>query len=149
MHVETLRGTATALQTEILARRYYECFNQREFEVGERYVHPQAIFVYPESQRQFIGRAGYRELCRRWLTAFPDCSVSIVDVRVAGIAVRTTWVLHGTHMGVLALPGVPPIAPTRIHANVALRETMSIAHGLIGESVMEFDPDDLRRRLAP
>ena len=148
-HVETLRGTATSLQVEILARRYYECFNQREFEIGERYVHAQAVFTYPHSPQQFLGRPGYRELCRRWLAGFPDSSFSIIDVRVAGSHVRTTFVLHGTQMGVLTLPGLPPIGPTRIHSHITLRETIRVENGLIVESEMEFDPVELRHRLEP
>jgi predicted ester cyclase len=146
-HAESLRGTATTLQTEILARRYYDCFNQREFEAGERYVHPQAVFTYPESPQQFIGRAGYRELCRRWASAFPDGSFSVMEVRVEGDAVRTVWVLHGTHMGLLSLPGMKPVHPTHIHTHVALRETIRVVEGQIVESTMEFDPHDLERRL--
>ena len=148
-YVETLRGTVTALQTEILARRYYECYNQRDFDAGERHVDPQAVFTYPHSSRQFIGRAGYRELARRWVSAFPDSSHSIIHVRVLDVStVCTEWVMHGTHLGVLALPGLPPMPATEIHADVKLRETIRIANGMIVESVLEFDPDDLRHRLS-
>ena len=148
-HVETLRSTVTALQTEILARRYYECFNRRDFDHGERYIDPQAVFTYPESPQQFIGRPGYRELARRWISAFPDGSVSIVSLRVVDLStVRIEWVAHGTHLGVLALPGVPPVAPSGIHTHVTLRETIRVANLMIVESVMEFDPEDLRHRLS-
>ena len=147
--VETLRGTVTALQTEILARRYYECFNQRDFDAGERFVDPQAVFTYPRNTQQFIGRPGYRELARRWLTAFPDGSYTIVYVRVVDAStVQTEWVMLGTHLGELALPGLAPMPPTEIYAHLRLRETIRLDNGLITESVMEFDPDDLRRRLA-
>ena len=149
-HVETLRGTVTALQTEIIVRRYYECFNQRDFDAGERYVDPQAVFTYPHSRQQFIGRPGYRELSRRWATAFPDSTCSVVYVRVtAGSKVRTEWVMHGTHLGVLLLPGLAPMPATEIHAHVRFRETIHIDTGLIVESVTEFDPDELRRQLVP
>ena len=145
MHVETLRGTVTALQTEILARRYYECFNRRDFDHGERYIHPQAVFTYPESAQQFIGRAGYRELARRWISAFPDGSLSILNLRVVDLStVCTEWVAHGTHLGVLALPGVRPVAPTGIHTHILMRETIRLENGMIVESEMEFDPEDLQ-----
>ena len=148
-HVETLRGTVTALQTEIFARRYYECFNQRDLEAGERCVDPQAVFIYPHSTQQFIGRPGYRELARRWISAFPDSSYSIVYVRVVDPeTVRTEWVMHGTHLGDLILPGVPPLPPTAIHQHLKFRETIHIANGMIIESVLEFDPEELRRALS-
>ena len=148
-YVETLRGAVTALQTEILARRYYECYNQRDFDAGERHVDPQAVFTYPRSSQQFIGRPGYRELARRWVSAFPDSSHSIVHVRVLDVStVCTDWVMHGTHLGVLSLPGLAPMPATEIHADLKLRETIRIANGMIVESVLDFDPDDLRRRLS-
>ena len=148
MHVETLRGTVTALQTEILARRYYECFNRRDFDHGERYIDPQAVFSYPESAQQFIGRPGYRELARRWISAFPDGSLSILSLRVVDLStVRTEWVAHGTHLGVLALPGIRPVAPTGIHTHIPLRETIRFVNGMIVESEVEFDPGDLQGRL--
>jgi predicted ester cyclase len=148
-YVETLRGAVTALQTEILARRYYECFNQRDFDAGERHVDPQAVFTYPRSSQQFIGRAGYRELARRWVSAFPDSSYSIAHVRVLDEStVRTEWVMHGTHLGVLSLPGLALMPPTEVHAHVKFRETIRIANGMIVESVLDFDPDDLRSRLS-
>ena len=149
MHVETLRGTVTALQTEILARRYYECFNRRDFDHGERYIDPQAVFTYPDGAQQFIGRPGYRELARRWISAFPDGSLSILSLRVVDLStVRTEWVAHGTHLGVLALPGIRPVAPTGIHTHIPLRETIRFVNGMIVESEMEFDPEDLHHRIS-
>ena len=148
-HVEALRGTVTALHSEILARRYYECFNRRDFDHGERYIDPQAVFTYPESPQQFIGRPGYRELARRWISAFPDGSVSIVSLRVVDLStVRIEWVAHGTHLGVLALPGMRPVPPTGFHTHIPLRETIRVVNGLIVESEMEFDPDDLQHRVS-
>ena len=148
-YVETLRGTVTALQTEILARRYYECFNQRDFDAGARHVDPQAIFTYPHTSQQFIGRPGYYELARRWVSAFPDSSYSILSVNVLDTAtVQTDWVMHGTHLGDLELPGLPPMPATEVHAHVTLRETIRIENGMIVESVVEFDPDDLRQLLS-
>lgn len=148
-HVQTLRGTAAGLHVEIIARRFYESFNQRRFEYGERLVHPHAVFTYAPGGRQFVGRPGYRDLSRRWITAFPDSSLSILRLRVCpGPLVQTEWVMHGTHMGVLDLPGLTPIPPTDVHMHLAMRETVCIANGLIVESVMEFDPEELRSQLA-
>ncbi len=143
-----MKGAVTALQTEIFVRRYYECFNQRDFEVGERFVDPQAVFLYPQATEQLIGRAGYREISRRWVAAFPDSSFSIIDVRVHEGTVRTDWVAHGTHLGPLALPGLAPIPASGMHTHIKLGETIRLERGLIVEAVMEFDPEDLRRRLA-
>lgn len=144
----SLRAQATAFQIDAFARRYYELFNRRQFEEAERFVDPQAVFVYPAAREHFIGRAGYRELVRRWITGFPDGRLSITSVHVGeGPAAYTDWIAEGTHLGVLELPGFPPIPPTGVRAQLPMRETIRIAEGMIVESRMEFDPDELRRRL--
>jgi hypothetical protein len=56
--------------------------------------------------------------------------------------------MHGTHLGDLELPGLTPMPATEVHAHVTLRETIRIENGMIVESVVEFDPDDLRQLLS-
>src|SRR5687767_8862764 len=71
-----------AMQTEAFVRRYYELFNQRKLQEAERFVDPQAVFTYPVGKEHLIGRAGYRELARRWLEGFPDARIAITTVLV-------------------------------------------------------------------
>lgn len=139
---------ATSLQLEIYARRYYDLFNQRRFDEAERFVDPQAVFTYPLAREHFIGRAGYRELARRWVEAFPDGEVSITMIELPGSGViRTHWIGQGTHQGWLELPGFPSIPPTGIHAHLPMCETIRVVENLILESRLEFDPLELRRCL--
>jgi predicted ester cyclase len=145
---DQLTNPAGLLQLEIFARRYYDLFNQRAFDEAERFVDPQAVFTYPLAREHFIGRAGYRELVRRWVAGFPDGTVSITNVELKdGPVIQTNWIGHGTHLGVLELPGLPPIPPTHIRAQLPMRETINVVNGLIVESRLEFDPIELRRRL--
>jgi predicted ester cyclase len=137
----------TAADLTELASRYYELFNQRRFDEAQALVDPQAIFTYLQAREHLIGRAGYRELVRRWVEAFPDASLSIVSVRVFDDTVRTDWIGDGTQTGPLELPGLPVIAPNGQHAQLPMRETIRIVNNLIVESRMEFDPQELRRRL--
>lgn len=137
----------TASRIETLTRRYYGLFNERRFDEAEALVHPQAVFTYPLAREHFIGRAGYRELVRRWSEAFPDATLSITSVTVSGTSARTEWVGEGTHLGTLELPGFPPIPSTGRQAQLPMCETIRIVHGLVVESLMEFDPWELRRRL--
>ena len=139
---------ASSFQTEAFARRYYECFNQRWFEEAEMFVDPQAMFTYPLAKEHLIGRAGYRELVRRWLEGFPDARISITGVHVIDDRVAVTdWIGEGTHLGLLELPGLPPIPATGVHAEMPMRETITIIDGRIVGSCMEFDPAELARRL--
>lgn len=138
----------TPFQLDTFARRYYECFNQRWFEEAEMFVDPRALFTYPLAKEHLVGRAGYRELVRRWLAGFPDARIDITGVRVLDDrTVVTDWIAEGTHLGLLELPGMPAIPPTGIRARMPMAETIVIADGRIVSSRMEFDPVDLARRL--
>ena len=143
-----LLEVASALQIEAFTRRYYDLFNERRFDEAERFVHPQAVFTYLAAKEHFIGRAGYRELTRRWIHGFPDARLSITSVQaIEATTVQTDWIGEGTHLGPLEVPGLPPIPATGVHAQLPMRETIRVAGGLVIESRMEFDPHELRRRL--
>jgi predicted ester cyclase len=138
----------SAFQLETFARRYYECFNQRWFDEAELFVDPQAMFTYPLAKEHLIGRAGYRELVRRWLEGFPDARMAITAVHVVDDqTVVTDWIGEGTHLGLLELPGLPPIPATSVHALMPMRETITVADGRIVASRMDFDPAELAHRL--
>lgn len=141
---------AVALRTEVFARHYYALFNERRLDDAERLVDPQAIFTHPVVREHLIGRAGYRELTRRWLEAFPDAQVRITAVYI-GIdheqIARTEWIGEGTHLGLLELPGFPPIPPTGRCACLPMCETLRIRNGLVVTSRLEFDPNELHRVL--
>ncbi len=147
-HPSPAAPAAPALQLEDFARRYYECFNQRWFEEAEMFVDPGAVFTYPFAREHLIGRAGYRELARRWLEGFPDARIDITAVHVLDHrTVATDWIGEGTHMGQLDLPGLPPLPPTAVHTQMPMRETITILEGRILASRMDFDPAELAYRL--
>lgn len=136
------------MQIESLIRRYYELFNERKLDEAERFVDPQAVFTYPVAKEHLIGRAGYRELARRWLEGFPDARADITAVLVLDPrTVVTEWIGHGTHRGVLELPGFRPLPPTGVRAQLPMREVVTIEDGRIIKCRMEFDPAEMLRRL--
>lgn len=137
-----------AMQMESLVRRYYDLFNQRKLDEAERFVDPQAVFTYPVGKEHLIGRAGYRELTRRWLEGFPDARIEITGVLMPDSrSVATDWIGHGTHLGTLELPGFPALPPTGTHTHLPMREIVTIEDGRIVASRMEFDPAEMLRRL--
>ncbi|MEX2272395.1 MAG: nuclear transport factor 2 family protein [Vicinamibacterales bacterium] len=141
-------ATVTAFQLDAFARRYYECFNQRSFDEAEMFVDPRAVFTYPLAKEHLIGRAGYRELARRWLAGFPDARITITAVHVLDDRTAATdWIGEGTHLGLLELPGLPPIPATGVHTTLPMRETITITDGRITGSRMDFEPAELARRL--
>ena len=144
---QSLRSAVTASRIETFTRRYYGLFNERRLDEAEALVDVQAVFTYPAAKEHFIGRAGYRELAQRWAQAFPDATLTITSVRVSGERAVTEWIGEGTHLGTLNLPGFPAVPPTGLKAKLPMRETIRIVNGSIVESTMDFDPDELRKRL--
>jgi len=139
---------ARAMQIEALVRRYYEYFNQRKLEEAERFVDPQAVFTYPAAREHFIGKAGYRELARRWLKGVPDGRITITTVLVPDErTVVTEYIGQGTHLGTLELPGFPPLPATGVHTQLPMREVITLQDNRIIACRMEFDPEELMRRL--
>lgn len=136
-----------ALQLEAFARRFYTFFNERRFDEAEAMVDQQALFSYPAAREHMIGRAGYRELVRRWMEGFPDGRVSIVAVHTLGDTAVTALQARGTHTGALELPGLQPIPPSGRRARLPMRETITVEGGLIVRVRREFDPVELRRLL--
>lgn len=144
---DCLRAAVTASRIETFTRRYYGLFNERRFDEAETLVHPEAVFSYPSAKEHFIGRAGYRELVQRWTEAFPDAELAITDITVIGDAVRTEWMASGTHLGTLDIPGFPTIPPTLWAVQLPMCETIRVLDGVVVESRMSFDAEELRRRL--
>jgi len=135
-------------QLETLVRRYYGYFNSRRFDDAAAFVDPQASFTYPVGKEHLIGRAGYRELARRWVEGFPDARINITTVLVPDErTVITEWIGEGTHTGSLELPGFPVLPATGRHARLPMREFVTIANRRIVSSRLEFDPDEMLRRL--
>lgn len=135
-------------EIEALVRRYYGLFNARRFEEAARMVDPQAVFAYPVAKERLIGRAGYRELASRWVEGFPDGRIDITTVLVPDDSTAVTeWIAEGTHTGALDLPGFPMLPATGRHARLPMREFVTIADRRIVACRLEFDPDEMLRRL--
>jgi hypothetical protein len=53
---------------EQIARRYYQLFNERQFDEAAALVDRQAVFHYLPTRQKLLGRAGYRALVAVWHT---------------------------------------------------------------------------------
>ena len=131
-----------------LARRYYDLFNHRLLEQAELLVSPEAVFHYPHSREHLIGRAGYRELARTWLIAFPDAQVELLGLSdEQNNTVRVELLGRGTHKGPLGFGGALTLPASGREAELRLSDTLEVAGGLIVKSRLSFDVADLVRRL--
>jgi predicted ester cyclase len=133
---------------EHIALEYYDLFNRRLLQQAELLVSPQAVFHYPHTKEHMIGRAGYRELARTWVTAFPDARVDVQGLTAEGPGrVRVELLGHGTHTGPLTFGGALTLEPSGRRAELPLTDTLEVSGGLIVNSWLSFDVAELLRRL--
>jgi predicted ester cyclase len=131
------------------ARHYYDLFNQRRFDEAGRLVHVEAVFHYIPTKQRLIGRAGYRALAASWVIAFEDGQLEIQTVRtIDDHTVVVDFIGRGTHTGDLALGEALTIPATGRRADLTFRDTMEIRDGLIVRSSLDFEAEELRRKLA-
>jgi predicted ester cyclase len=133
---------------EQLARQYYDFFNRRLIEDASRLIHAQAVFHYPHTREHLIGRAGYRELARLWLSAFPDAQITITRMQVEdGHRVTTDLIGRGTLKGPLMFGGLLTMEPTGRAAELPFRDILDVHDGLVTAVWLHFDVQEMLRRL--
>ena len=130
-----------------IARRFYELFNSRELKEAEKLVDPHAIFHYVPTRQRLIGRAGYRALASAWIQAFPDAHLEIVAIVDEGHAFTVAFSGRGTLTGELNLGDHLVIRPTGRVAELPFRDRIVINDGLIVESRLDFDVEEMKRLL--
>ncbi len=131
-----------------IARRYYRYFNERRFDDAGELVHPEAVFTYVPTRQRLIGRAGYRALVAAWLIAFDDAKLEIVGLDgIDEHTLRVQFVGRGTHTGDLVLGESFLIPASGIMSKLAFTDTLAFRNGWIVEARLDFDADQMRRRL--
>ena len=131
-----------------IARRYFRYFNERRFDEAGELVHPEAMFHYVPTRQHLVGRAGYRALVAAWMIAFEDATVEIVSIElIDDHTVRVDFIGHGTQTGDLTLGEDFTIPATGTRSDLPFRDTLTFRSGLIVQSRLEFDAEEMRRRL--
>ena len=127
---------------------YYDLFNHRRLDEAGQLVDVEAVFHYLPTKQRLIGRAGYRALAAGWLIAFEDAQLDIQSVQpLDDHTVVVDFEGRGTHTGDLTLGEEIVIPATGRNAHLAFRDTLQIRDGLIVQSLLDFDVDELRRKL--
>lgn len=136
------------MTVEALVRQYYDFFNQRRLDEAGQLVHPEALFVYVPTKQRLVGRAGYRALAAGWVIAFEDAQLEIQSAEtVDEHTVRIEFIGRGTHTGDLVLGEAVTVPATGRPADLTFTDTLEIRDGLIVSSRLDFDVDELRRKL--
>ena len=135
------------MSSEQLVRLYYQFFNERRLDEAGQLVHPQAVFHYIPTRQRLVGRAGYRALVAAWLNAFEDARLELRRVDANGPTVDVDFVGHGTHTGDLVLGEAFALPATGRAAELPFRDRIEVRDGLIASSELDFDVEELKRRL--
>jgi predicted ester cyclase len=132
---------------EQIARRYYQLFNERQWDEAGQMIDPQAVFHYLPTRQRLMGRAGYRALVAAWLNAFEDARLEVRSTRVDGPIVEVDFVGHGTHTGDLVLGEALSIPATGQATHLSFHDRLEIRNGLIVSAELDFDVEEMKRRL--
>ena len=135
------------MSPERIARRFYELFNDRRLDEAERLVDACATFHYVPTRQRLIGRAGYRALTAAWLQAFNDAQLEIVSIKKDHEALVVTVTGRGTLTGDLGLGERVTLPATGRRAELEFRDRLVITDGLIVESQLDFDVEEMKKRL--
>jgi len=140
--------TTTPAALEKVARRYYDLFNDRQLDEAAALVDPQAAFHYIPTRQRLIGRAGYRALCAAWLNAFADARLDITSITVLNDhTVQVEFIGRGTHTGELVLGEAIIEGATGTAAQLPFTDLLEIRRGIIVSAELDFDVEEMRRRL--
>jgi hypothetical protein len=136
------------MSSEQIARRYYQLFNERRLDEAEQLIDTQGVFHYIPTRQRLVGRAGYRALAASWIHAFADAQLDVEYVHVLdGTVVRVEFVGRGTHTGDLVLGDTLVIPATGRAAMLPFHDRLDIRGGLVVTSELDFDIDEMKRRL--
>jgi steroid delta-isomerase-like uncharacterized protein len=90
------------------------------------------------------GRDAFKEMCRSYIDAIPDCSCTIDDQVAEGDKVATRWTLSGCQTK--DLPGIPSEGRCfRVSGTTISR----VSGGKIAEEWVNMDDFGMRNQLAP
>ena len=96
--------------TAAIGKRWYELWNQRDFDGAAALVDEGADIVETPTDEKFRGPQGSREENEKWAAAFPDGRVEIREAIASDEAVALELTFRGTNTGPFATPAgeLPP-----------------------------------------
>jgi len=133
----------------LLIRKLYDTFNQRRFAEGADLFSEDCVLEHPPFGQTRHGRAGYLELVQGWVTAFPDCLLTIEHVEQRGDTICEVDVTGtGTHEREFDMGGYGMFKASGARVSLRYRELLEIRGGKITYSSISFDVHELIRQLA-
>ena len=133
----------TARENARITRALYDRFNLRDFESGVLLVEPSATWTC--MQLRYRGFSGYREMARRWIDAFPDWGLDIVNLIATNEWVAAEYVGAGRHEGDWRGPGLA-IPASGNDVRIRFCEVLRVGRR-IEEARLYFDRDQLYEQM--
>jgi steroid delta-isomerase-like uncharacterized protein len=125
-----------------IARRFYEDWNNRDFDHLATLVATDGEIVLVGSGTSFHGADGARQFALMWATGFPDGEVTIERAAASGDQVTVEQMGRGTHTGPLQSPG-GDIPATGKSVTLQLCDVFRIESGKIKSMRSYFDSASL------
>lgn len=91
--------------TEEIARKYHDAWNKRDWDGYRSMMHAEYSYTGGDGQRMDDPDAGVG-VGQRFAAAFPDGTINVQKVHVAGDVAIVEFIGRGTHSG--DLMGIPP-----------------------------------------
>jgi SnoaL-like polyketide cyclase len=135
-----------ARAVENLIRAHYDDVNGRRLDRAAARFHPDARIEDVTGQVQ-CGPAGFSLLAHRWLTAFPNGTLTVQEIAPQGRNMYDVdLIAEGTHAGTLAL-GPWTFRPSHVAVQLRARELFHVEDGQIRLASLTFDLQDLVSQL--
>lgn len=130
----------------IYARRFYQLFNERRFEIATTMLNPRIHWLNVASGQEYHGPEEVKGYWQSWVDVFSDAKVEIerLDADDQGMVVE--FFGRGTHSGPLPTPS-GPIAPTGKKIDMRFCEVIRMASDKIGSARLYFDMLTMLRQL--
>lgn len=127
-------------------RGVYEAINRREFEEAAGAFGEGTIVLNVATGEVHRGRAGYLQVVRGWVSAFPDCRLEILQSSVEGDRAVVEYVLRGRHTGAL-VTSRGHIPPTGMEIDLRVCDVLIFRADEIEQLRSYFDSATLLRQL--
>jgi steroid delta-isomerase-like uncharacterized protein len=136
----------TATSTESLVRSLYDIFNDRALDRIRQYITDDYEVSSIATGETFRGADGYRQFMQRWIDAFPDAHVEIVNIVASEDGACVEFRGSGTQTGTFGTP-MGDIPPSGKHVEVPFCDVHHLRDGRVTHSHMYFDVATLMRQL--
>ena len=133
-------------ENESLARRFYEAWNERNFDELAAAAAPDGTITIVGPGDTFRGPEGSRQFGEMWAGGFPDGAVTVDRVIASGDYVIVEYTGRGTHTGTLAT-SMGDIPATGRSMTLELCDVMEFKDGKVQSQRTYFDTGSMMAQL--